>query len=249
MSKAYCASFVALMMLLGPISASQADLIDLTWDDGSGLAVRATFEQLDARVMRVTVWNISTSMPVDLDGDTSNQLLTSISFDLGDGIGITNGTAILGAGAATVNFDNVPAQLGPGDDVSAEWGYGNSTQNAPLAYNFITTNQAHSTRFTSGNLDGPTNLSGPQGGLLASPPLMDIGGLGGITGPVVFTLDLNDDWNIATFSPASAVVEFGSDAAFLSNPVVSVPEPGAVALFAIGGLCLGAARIRRRLTA
>jgi len=197
------------------------------------------------------VTNTSTGWPAGLEQDTSNQFLTSVSFELGGGVEIIGGTATLGQGAYTINFDKIDTQLGEGDDVSGEWGYGNTTQNTGLARNFVTTNQAHATRFvTSQNLDGPGNLSGPQGGLLTDPPLMDVGGLGGIAGSVVFNLTLSDDWDIAGFSSSGATIEFGSDAKFVSTPTFKrAPEPATLALLVMGSgaFTLGSCRKRRPL--
>ncbi len=92
------------------------------------------------------------------------------------------------------------------------------------------------TAFSSGpNLDGPAGLGGPQGGLLANPGIVDLGGLGAIQNSVVITLNLNSDLSDLGFLENGVIVEYGSDAAF-------IPEPTTVALLARGSISL----IRRR---
>jgi hypothetical protein len=236
---------IAVLAAAGPAAA---DVI-MTWDSLDGFSATAVFNQTGARDLELTVTNTSTAWPADLEEDTSNQFLTSISFELGNGVEITGGTATLGENAYSINFDNVPSQLGEGDDASGEWGFGNTTQNTGLARNFVTANQAHATPFGGGNLDGPSNLSGPQGGLLADPPLIDVGGLGGIAGPVVFNLTLSDDWDIAGLATTGATIEFGSDAKFLFSPQFEeAPEPATLALLAMGAtaLTVGSWRGRKR---
>ncbi|MCG3180994.1 MAG: hypothetical protein BIFFINMI_03361 [Phycisphaerae bacterium] len=230
------------------LAASGSALGDVlwVWDDGSGFSAQATFTQTGAREMQLTLMNTSTAWPVTVPIDASNQILTSVSFDMGNWAKITGGTAVLGDGAHTVNFDNVSSQLGEGGDVSSEWGYTNGVY-APLSYNVVTAMRSHSTPFASGNLDGPDNLDGPQGGLVADPLRASLGGLGGIQGPLVFTLYFDRDISMENMHVGK--VEFGSDAHFIGNATPhtnEVPEPATLALLGIGGLAFGMAADRRR---
>ena len=226
--------------LLAVSTASQAALESRTevFTDASGMSAQVTFEfdpMVDDQKLTLRIVNTSTDTP---DGfDSSDQLLTGVSWNFGDGTLITGGSAMLGAGAVTVNFDNVVSQLSAGDDVGAEWGFGNSTQSG-LLFNHVSGNTSGTDPFGAGNLDGSPNLNGPQAGLIpASGELVGLGGLGAIKGELVIMLNL--DKPLANLDFASLVrVEYGSDALFIENPA-----PGSVSLIAIGGLV--AARRRR----
>jgi hypothetical protein len=128
--------------------------------------------------------------------------------------------------------------------VSGEWGFGHTGQSINLLPDFVSAMRSHTTPFGGENLDGPGNLDGPQGGLYTVPPLADVGGLGGVQGPVEFTLTLNRDWDIGTHFPGAAIVEFGSDVRFLQ--LAPIPEPGPALLLACAGLLIFMGRRRCR---
>jgi hypothetical protein len=111
-------------------ASANADLI-WNWSSGDGLAATAQVSQIGNRTIQITLENVSMAMPEWMPADTSNQLLTSVSFDLPEGVMIIGGSAMLGIGAATVNFDNIDVQLSAGDDVSGEWGFGNDGDHQP----------------------------------------------------------------------------------------------------------------------
>lgn len=223
---------------------SNADLI-WTWDNNEGLSAYATVSQADSDTLRIVVENTSTAWPSWMPADSSNQILTSISFELPAGLEIVGGSAILGDGAVTIDFDDVGSQLSAGDDVSGEWGFGNDGGKVNLARNFITAMTNHSTAFGGANLDGPSNLNGPQGGLVANPLLFSLGGLGAIRGPVVFELHINGQFDLLQVTRGN--IEFGSDAAFVGpGTVEQVPEPTTATLLALGGVAFAGGWLRRR---
>jgi hypothetical protein len=161
--------------------------------------------------------------------DSSDQLLTGISWDFGMAVGAT-GTVVIGPGGRSINFDNVTTQLGPGADVSGEWGYGN-TGGTGMLTNIVSTNAAKATQFSGANLDGAPTLDGPQGGICTYPPQVSLGGLGAVTDSVVITLTLDTPFLDLDFLENGVVAEFGSDAAF-------VPEPTTICLLGFGTLTL-----------
>jgi MYXO-CTERM domain-containing protein len=168
----------------------------------------------------------------------SDQLLTGLSWDFGPagaaGIAITGGSAMTGPNSSTVNFSI--ANVGPSGDVSGEWGYGNGGGTGILT-NFVTGNTAGATPFGGANLDGPAGLDGPQGGLVADPILVALGGLGAIQDEIITTITLSGAITeaelLADLLVNGSIIEFGSDAAFVRGVV---PAPGAVALLGLAGL-------------
>ena len=143
-----------------------------------------------------------------------------------------------------------------GGDVSTEWGFGKSTagQCCPgfeSLSDWVSTNTAGTTQFTAGNLGGAAGLDGPDYGLVANTifvPLIDPDDgtpKRAIQNSATFALSLTggtlSDLNFLVDN--SAVVEFGSDAAF-----VPIPEPATLLLLSSGlaGVGILARRRHRR---
>lgn len=227
------------------ITGAAPGSIIVTYNDPSGLAAIAEFTVLNLTTLQVRLRNVSTGVPLGFSN--SDQLLTGLSIDFGPagaaGITITGGTVKTGATSASLNFSVL--NVGANADVGSEWGFSN-VGGTGMLQNFISTNAAHITPFGGANLDGPVNLSGPQGGLVASSPLVPLGGLGAIQDEIVGTLDLSGSITeaglMAELISNGSIVEFGSDAAFLRG---SVPAPGALALLGLAGL-VSCSRRRRR---
>ena len=232
-------NFVAAAIVLVLCSANaKAVIVSLTTSldpafDLCGLSAQATFTLISPTVLTIELTNTSTGVPIGFDN--SDQILTGISFDLG-GPTITAGTVIIGPDSRSINFSKILTQLGPGEDVSCEWGYGN-IGSTNMMLNMVSTNTSHMTRFDEfNNLDGPDVLDGPRSGLVALDtddlPLIDIGGLGAIGDSIIITLTLSDGLTNYDFLDNGIIAEFGSDAAFL------VPEPATIILLGLGTMVL-----------
>jgi hypothetical protein len=233
-------NFVAAAIVLVLCSANaKAVIVDLATSldpafDPDGLSAQANFTLISPTILTIELTNTSTGVPTGFDN--SDQILTGLSFDLG-GPTITAGTVIIGPGSRSINFSEISTQLGPDDDVSCEWGYGN-IGSTNMMLNMVSTNTSHMTRFdeSDNNLDGPYNIDGPRSGLVALDtddlPLIDIGGLGAIGDSIIITLTLSDGLTNYDFLDNGIIAEFGSDAAFL------VPEPATIILLGLGTMVL-----------
>jgi len=205
--------------------------------DLNGLSARAVFTLSSPTQLQIELFNTSTGLPdVWGSGANANQIMTGISFDMGvPGYNgdpeITGGSVIIGPGGRSINFDQIPSQLGEYDDVSGEWGYGNM-DGTGLLPNLVSANIGGATRFPGDNLDDGAQIDGPQAGIVAlldDLPLADLGGLGAIADSVIITLTIDIPLSDLDFLDENGLrIEFGSDRAFLT------PEPATLTLLALG---------------
>lgn len=224
--KIFVCAAMALAVVASTTGRSRAALVTLS--DPSGLSAEAEFTLLGPTTLEVRLRNTSTGVPMGFSN--SDQLLTSVAFDLG-GPSILGGAVLTGPTSSSVNFD--VASVGPNANVSGEYGFGNGGTTG-LFDNYISANTAGTDPFGGVNLDGPVSLDGPQAGLVADPILVPIGGLGAIQYEIVATLSLSDPLADLGFLANRVTVEFGSDAAFITSP-----EPSAPALVGIAAAVLG----------
>ena len=238
---------VAAGAALALTSSSSASLLFI-YTDASGLSAEAEFSVTGATELTIRLKNTSTGVP---DGfSNSDQLLTAVSWDFGEpgfngDITITGGTVFTGPDSASINFDIL--NVGPNTNVSGEWGFGN-TDGTGLLPNLVSTIEAQATPFFGGvNLDGPVELNGPQGGLVADPKLVPLGGLGAIRDEIIIRLSLSGEITeaelLADLLANGTLIEFGSDQAFLVGAFI--PSPGALALLVLAGALAGRRQKRR----
>ncbi len=239
-SLAKCASRgvgVLVAILLVFPSLASADLIQFNGPGGLSGTADFTFS---GNTLRVLLTNTSTSVPSGFKN--SDQLLTSIAFNLPGSMAITGGSVQVGSSSnAYFQIPPAPSTTYPGGtDISGEWGYGNSgTTGFGTLVNFVSAMEAGTTAFGGMNLGAGSELDGPQGGLTNG--IVDLGGLGAVRNSVYIALNLSAPLAGLDFLRDGAVIEFGSDAAF-----ARVPEPGLLLLLGSGFLGLALAARRRR---
>ncbi len=202
--------------------------------DVAGLSARATFE-LSGTTLDILLQNTSTGAPMGFT--SADALLVSLALDLpttyvsGDLAQIAAGS--IGFGAWSTR--------NPGDSVADEWKWGNDGAGDFLASfsQVITTSNGGvggDARFTGG---GSGTVNGPSGGIAANPHTVSPGGLFGAQDTLFFRLTLAQAISESELESAAkaGVVEFGSDARYLTTP-----EPASVVFMALVGLAL----LRRR---
>ena len=241
--------FLVLGLGLFPKAAS-ADLLTFTGTGvNAGLSAKAEFTLLNSTTLKIVLTNTSASLPSALSGGnaSSNQLLTTLAFKLPGNLGLNGGSAAVTAGSTLI---------GATGNISKEWGWGKSSsglcceQVDPLtSFNdWVSTKQPGTTAFQNGSLDSTHGISGPDFGL--APTNSISGGQEMIKNSATFTLSLNGAIPDLSFLKNGAVVEYGSDAAFLTSDGLvttptGAPEPGAIALLAMG--IAGLYRHRRKV--
>ena len=211
------------------------------FSDSSGLGAEAEFTLINATTLEVRLKNTSTGVPPAF-GTGADQILTSISWDFDGTTMIAGGSVKTGPSSASLNFSLIDVVADT--DVSGEYGFGNGGATG-LLDNFISGNTANTTPFGGTNLDGPVDLDGPQGGLVANPLPISLAGQGAIQDEWIATLTLSGDPLISLdfLMGDNSDIEFGSDAAF-----IHAPEPSSLALTAVGFAGLLAWTWRRQRT-
>lgn len=235
MQRLLTATAVVLVLACTPAAAATILL-----NDPSGLSAEVEFSLVNPTTLEVRTKNTSTGAPSGFAA--ADQILTSVSWDFSGSTSITGGSVKTGPTSGSVNFS--VANVGANADVSGEYGFGNGGTTGLFA-NFISGNTAGATSFGGTNLDGPAGLNGPQGGLIASPAVVSLGGLGAIQNEWIATLTLASPLANLDFLDSGIIVEYGSDAAFLPGDPDGgiIPEPATTTLVVVG--CAAMFMVRR----
>lgn len=242
-------------IMLTAATAAQAGLISVeyTVDAGgkngnplNGLGAGATFETSGVN-MTVLLFNTSAGVPVGFDA--ADSLLVSLGFNLPTGTTIVAGSsAVIGSGSIGLAKWS---DRGPGASVAEEWAWTNQGGGDLLSSytQIITTSQGNHGLKRFDGLKG--TISGPFGGIAASPPLVNIpGSQRAVSNSILFSLTLSGaltDEQLAQAAGAS-IVEYGSDVRYLTV-APSVPEPASFVLAACGMAGLMRRRFRNRVKA
>lgn len=247
------AAIVASSAHAGAVSVTRSYSVDAGGKGGaadSGLSAAATF-RASGTSFSITLRNTSTSAP---SGGVANALLSTLAFNLPEGVGIAsgNGATIAEGSRGIGGWDGREA----GDSVAEEWAYTEGGANHMLRdhSHAITTDskigraQQH---FFGGALP---DLRNAFGGLISgeTASLFDFNGRRqhAVESAIVFdftlTMELTRD-QLAAIAD-SAVAEFGRQFQYLSaaaptNAGMVIPLPGAAGLSVLG---LGVAASRRR---
>lgn len=217
-------------------------VIDAQSLDGLGAHAVFAFDTASPTHLVITLQNTSTGVPKGTDA--ASQLLTAVSFDLGQ-MGavagdpqILSGSAKIGPGGTSVNMSNT---LAAGADISGDWGYGNNGTGYVLP-NRVTAMRGGDSKGFLGD-----NLQGPAGGIATRTPLVPMGGQSGYADSVVVTVTLDKALTDLSFLANGVRAEFGSDYRFASGGIVGppIPEPATISVLVLGGL-MGVVRRHRR---
>lgn len=238
--------------MVGMGERGSADPITINYLAPTGQTASAQFSFLNGSTLQIILTETTSAATLTSAGlSGAGAILTTIGFQLPNGANLSSGSATIASGSSTAGFST--GSYGAGTNVSGEWGAtigGAQPINGQGTFHFVSTLAAHVTKFSGPNLDGPSNLNGPQGGLLNVAAFR--GGLGVIVNSVVIQLILNQPLNsaqqaafLASLS-TSSIVEWGSNSAFGTpvNGKASIPDT--LLLLGVGLVGLGGIAWRQR---
>jgi len=230
-----------------------------------GSSASADFSFINAITLQIILSETTPTPTSSITG--SDAILTSIGFLLPDAAVVASsgsfadGSVTINVGSQSEGFSG--GSFGAGSDVSGEWGAavgGEKPMDSVGNFDFVSVNTAQVTPFSGANLDGPTGLDGPQGGLLDDSAAR--GGLGVIDYSVIISLildanpstsgnqDLTAAQQAAFLSSLStdSIVEYGSNAAFgrPGDGETPIPEPSTLLLFGTGLIGVAGFKMRFR---
>ena len=238
--------FTALILAL----AARAQASPITYTGTSGTrAAAVTFDTSGSNLI-VTLTNTSL-----FDALVPTDLLTGVFFDYLDGpLTLNRVSAVLNAGSSVL-YDSAP-----GGVVGGEWAYadgiGDDAPNGGSSYGISSSGLGlfgPGDNFPGANLDGPVSVNGMGYGLTSAGDITATGNsavTGGfplIKNSVVFTLSgFSSGYDVSRIT--NVTFQYGTS---LSEPHVSVPEPGSLLLLVVSAAFVarrrGAVRSRKEL--
>lgn len=227
--------------------------ITVTWNDALPSQIKIKAKNTTQTGASVPSAGAPTDCPssVTLTIDDACRLLTTFGWAAtAISQSIIGGSAVIPTGSFGVGkLGSPPAVFNypAGTDWSGEWGYANNAFPDTLGqFDFLSTNQSHTTAFGGANLDRTVELDGPQGGILSSIFLGNAGGLGFVEDTLEFTVMFGSALVYADFlslQSAKWFVEFASSGYWLTSNgnggvVEEVTEPGTLLMLGIGLVAL-----------
>lgn len=246
------------------VTATSAGAATITYTGNNGAAATASFTASGSQ-LQILLTNTSVS---PFNGGGANAILSSINFDLPDGVSILGGSVALGAGSSVVERSGSAWVATTSPDLNAEYAFSNAGIGNPAvtgvlagALNAVTSHSngaVNLTRFDG--VAGAGATGGLEPGILASGTPVFGNNANYVMNSLLFTLNLSSALPSLEFLRNGSYVEFGSDSQFVQSfcsptdcppPCTNgdcgdgdVPEPTSLILMGLG--LFGAATVARR---
>lgn len=239
--QSFCAGVIGATLALTAGAQGGIIIVDHTLDvsgaeDAEGMSARTTWE-IDGTTLTILLENTSTSSRPGRG--ISDELITSLGFDLGDVWIVSGDSAVVGPDSHGLGRWSA---FGPGDSVADEWLWSNlDGESADDWMDGAGAFGIHQIISTSMGVGGATrtdfngdraHVNGPFGGIASQNPEHPFNGnQRAVSTGILFQLTLNDTIDMAGLLDIAegSVAGFGSG----SQQFIVVPAPGPLGLIAI----------------